>query len=286
MQAPPPGGVIRPNAKALSLGLSFAQVFANGPASTWLARGGLAAATKAIPVGGTNLLKGAFALSGSGAYWGASSVSNTYALNPTQGTLLAVVVADHNPNDGAAHMIAHFGSPAFPAGPAVEMIKFNDSNFYFGMVSTSNKRITASAIGKYSAGEMFSAATTWSPAGQAAYCKGALLGTNALTGLGNTSGSDMSIATLLGTGWPWATSTGGGVMFVLAFDQALTASQVAEAEADFWWWARHPVSRREPAGPIPPTPVITATGSIVTSPPDFGYPQSLTRGPPNPAMSV
>jgi hypothetical protein len=78
----------------------------------------------------------------------------------------------------------------------------------------------------------------------------------------------------------------GGVLFVLAFDQVLSKAQMAEAEDDFWWWARHPVSRREPAGPIPPTPVITATGSIVTLPPDFGYPQSLTRGPPNPAMSV
>lgn len=40
------------------------------------------------------------------------------------------------------------------------------------------------------------------------------------------------------------------------------------------------------AGPTPPTPSITGGGGIVTMPPDFGYPQSLTRGPPNPAMSV
>ena len=40
------------------------------------------------------------------------------------------------------------------------------------------------------------------------------------------------------------------------------------------------------AGPTPPTPSITGGGGIVTMPPDFGYPQSVTRGPPNPAMSV
>jgi hypothetical protein len=38
------------------------------------------------------------------------------------------------------------------------------------------------------------------------------------------------------------------------------------------------------AGPIPPDPPITATGNIISMPPDFGYPQSVTRGPPNPAM--
>lgn len=50
--------------------------------------------------------------------------------------------------------------------------------------------------------------------------------------------------------------------------------------------ARSAMGRSYLAGPTPPIPPITALGSIVVMPPDFGYPQSITGSPPNPAVSV
>lgn len=235
----PPPGILRPNRRAIEAGLSFAQAFQNGPAAPFLARGGLADATLAFQSGASvSVLQGGHAMTTG--YWGANSASNTYALNTTEGTMLAALVADHGPGDSAAHMIAHFGNPAFPAGPSVEMVKFNDGNFYFGIISGSNKRITVSAAGQYAAGDPFTAGTTWDTSGQVAYCKGVAIGSNALTGLGDTSGSDFSIGDLIGASWPWATSAAGGVLYVLVFDRALSAAEMLAAERDMWWWVERP----------------------------------------------
>ena len=281
MQPPPLNGVIRPNAKALSLGLSFVQTFANGPGQPFLSRQGLASSTKAITSGGTNMLGGVPAMAGNGAYWGVNSASNNYALPTVEGTVITALVADHNANDGVAHQPFFIGTNS--ANRALEAVKWSDNSFYVGIL---DKRMTFLASGLYVVGSLFTLATTWNATGQAAYLGGIRRATTASTGLGDTAGAYFVLGQNDATTRKWSSGTSGGILYALVFDQCLSPVQIAEADADMWWWARQPAWRREVAGPTPPTPSITGGGSIVTMPPDFGYPQSLTRGPPNPAMSV
>lgn len=231
----PPPGILRPNRAAIEAGLSFAQAFQNGPAAPFLTRGGLAAGTMALAGSGTiNVLHGGHGVTGNGGYWGAgTSADNTYALPVTEGTVLVAVVADHAANDSTPHQPFFFGANS--TNRAVEAVKWSDNNLYIGIL---DKRMSFSVVGLYSAGDVFTMATTWNAAGQATYLKGTQRATTASTGLGDTSGAYF----VAGQDWAatrkWSSGTTGGILYVLIFDRALSAQEMLAAEADLWWWCR------------------------------------------------
>lgn len=240
----PPPGILRPNRAAIEAGLSFAQAFQNGPAAPFLTRGGLAAGTMALAGGGTiNVLHGGHGVTGNGGYWGGNSADNTYAMPTTEGTVIVAAVSDHSPTDGLAHELFFFGSGAFPAGPAVEMVKWTSNVWEIGIISTTNKRMSFTASGTYASGDVFTVGVTYNAAGQIAYVKGLQRATTASTGLGDTSGQYI----LLGQDWAitrkWSSGTTGGVLYALVFDRALSAQEMLAAEADLWWWCRQPTTR-------------------------------------------
>lgn len=67
-----------------------------------------------------------------------------------------------------------------------------------------------------------------------------------------------------------------------------TAASGASVSVGFSWAAANRYSGASfavIAGPTPPPTPITGSPSIVSMPPDFGFPQTITRGPPNPVLS-
>lgn len=236
---PRPVGITRPNARAIARGLSFAMDFGDPSLRPWIRRttsGGAEAAVTAALAGGATrswMPRAGYGITGNGGYWGSSGAGNTYALPTTEGTVIVAVVADHNGNDGVAHQPFFFGVNS--SNRTVEAVKWTDNFLYIGII---DKRITFSVSGVYSAGEVFTIATTWQAAGQAAYLKGLLRGTSASTGLGDTSGGSFNLGQNDAATRKWSSGTTGGVLFALIFDRALTVAEIAEADRDLWWWAR------------------------------------------------
>ena len=113
------------------------------------------------------------------------------------------------------------------------------------------------------------------------YINGVLYGSKVLASPNNTSSP-----VYLGAGWSGVVPHVGQIGNCRVLKRALRPSEVQRLYRAPWAGT----SRESPAaryyGPVVPPAPITGGGSIVTMPPDFGYPQSITRGPPNPALSV
>lgn len=258
----PPPGILRPNRAAIDAGLSFAQAFQNGPSLPWLARDALADSTLALAGGGTiGVLQGGHGVTGNGGYWGGTSASNTYAMPTDEGTVIVAAVADHSPTDGLPHELFFFGSTAWPTGPAVEIVKWSSNEWHMGLISTTNKRLSFPASGTYSSG-LVTVALTYSPAGQVAYINGIQRASNALSGLGDTSGAYALLGQNYVANRKWSSGTTGGVLYALVFDRALTAQEIARAEADLWWWCRQPAVRTVRRAANPPLTASIAAGTL------------------------
>ena len=233
----PPPGILRPGRAALDAGLSFAQAFQNGPAAPFLARGGLAATTTAI--GGANgavgVLHGGHGLTGSGGYWGAISADNTYSLDTTAGTIIVAFVPDHASGSAGNRIMLIFGNTSFPAAYGVAMSNFF-GNWIAGWGDGADKRVSVSATGLYSAGEVLTTGLTWDATAQRVYMRGVQIASGAAASYGSTAGSDFRLG--IYSTFPWISSTTGGILYALAFDRALSAAEMLAAERDLWWWCR------------------------------------------------
>jgi hypothetical protein len=243
----PPPGILRPNAEALSRGMSFAQAFQNGPRHPFVARG--AVATAAFH-GSSEFYaaRGGIGLSGDG--WGGGSASNTYALSQTSGTVLMYLAQYVDGGSTIRRWFSQFG----PSGDNQHRMEVVDGNFSFGWIAGGvNRLVGASAVGYYTAGRPFTIASTWDASGQAAYASGRQFGTGT-AGYANTAGSNISIGYLPGFGFESGRIKPSALYYTLVFDTAFTPEQVAQAEADPWWWIERsvmrPVRRALAVGPL------------------------------------
>lgn len=78
----------------------------------------------------------------------------------------------------------------------------------------------------------------------------------------------------------------GALICVRAWNRPLLPNERARIFEDPWAGTAAPSRSARYQGPVVPPAPIMGQGSIVTMPPDFGYPQSITGSPPNPAISA
>jgi len=255
----PPGGVLRPNARALAQGLSFVQAFGNRPSPSFITRGAVVSSYQA---GATTAMRGGVpGMATSGGWWGSTSANNTYSVNAARGTVLVAFLADHDSGSAGFRILLYLGNDAFPASAAIAISNFGGS-WVAGWADGTDKRISVSATGLYSNGETVVAGLTWGPGGQTSYVKGRAVGTGAAATYASTAGSTFTVGNYANI-YPWNTS--GGIYYALSFDRELSPTEMAEAAADPWWWARQPARRRISDAPTDLSAEIAGTVDITAS---------------------
>ena len=237
-----PSGILLPTAAAIQSGLSFAHLF-NSDRYTFLLRGAVNSTGNAFKAGaGIGIARGGLGMKNANGWWGSTSANNTYSVNTTAGTIIVGTTVDFSPTDGVAHMLAAFGRSAnYAGGPSLSLLKFSDNNLYFGWYSGSDGRVQVAASGIFASGDTCTFGLTWGPTGQVAYCKGKSFGTSAYATYGNTGGasdSDLALGLFNSTQWPWVSTADGAIHFCAIFDRQFTASEMAAADANWYWWAQ------------------------------------------------
>lgn len=263
-----PGGAIRPGGLARRRGISFALDFAAPDALPWIAgngtRGEVPGAYQNSAARGTS--RHGWGMQGATGYWAATS-GVTYSPSTTAGTLIVAAIAEAASSATPERML--FGNVnSFPTGPTIDLLKYSDGKCYFGWINGSDKRVQFSTSGLWEAGDTVVAGVTWGPQGQVAYVNGVARGSNSSTGYASLAGGPFYVGKIAsGATWYWNDAGTGTVLYVLIFDQELTAAEMADAYADIWWW-RGPVSERlwvpvRVAGFVPFIGISSATLGVV-----------------------
>ena len=238
---PAPAGILRPSALAIARGLSFAQAFQNG-GTPWILRGTVPGAFVAGATAG--VARAGIGMRGVNGYWGTGTgVGSTYSINPTEGTLLVFTRPDFISSDATAPRMAFSMANNYPTGPGIEWLKYTDGNCYVGKIDAGDKRVTFSNSGLWAAGDDVVLGYTWAATGQIAYVNGRNVGSNASTGSSVTSGQPFNVGQLATNGWYWNTTTNGAIYYAILLDRAFSASEIASASADPWWWVETSIPR-------------------------------------------
>lgn len=236
-----PGGIARPNARAIARGLSFALDFSDPRAEPWLLP------DRGAVIGGFNSggarghLKAGWGLTNSGGYWGGSGAGNTYSLDTTSGTVIVAFVPDHDSGSAGDRIMLSVGNASFPSTPGIAVSNFF-GNWTAGWADGADKRVSVSAAGLYSTGEVLTAGLTWDATAQRVYMRGVEIGSGAAATYASTAGSDFLLGNYAAS-YPWISSSTGGILYALVFDRALSAAEMLAAERDMWWWCRQPRAR-------------------------------------------
>lgn len=247
-----PQGVLRPNRAALGRGLSFLQPFQNGPSRPFVYRGAVANASYHITATTPQLYAGRGSVGLEADGWGGSNAGNTYSLSQVAGTVLMYLTQFVDGGLSGRRWLTQFG----PAGDNQHRMEILGADFSFGWIAGGVPRLMqASAAGYYTAGVPFTVAATWNAGGQAAYASGRQWG-SAAAGYADTAGNNISIGYLPGFGFEAGRVRPSALHYVLVFDTAFSAGDIAAAEADPWWWVERPPLMRvrrpasAPAAPL------------------------------------
>lgn len=256
----PPAGILRPNALARSRQLSFAYAFQNGISPPFVTRGRVANTSYHVTATTPELYAAPGGIGFTGDGWGGSDAGNSYALSQSSGTVLMYLSQFVDGGNGIRRWFTQFGT-----GDHQHRMEVIGGNFSFGWLSGGVPRfVEASAVGYYTAGRPFTIASTWDASGQAGYASGRQFGTNS-AGYGNTAGSIISIGYLPGFGFEAGRIKPSALHYVLVFDRALSANEIAEAERDPWWWVDRPARISRPTRLAGAGLDDTAAGAIVSA---------------------
>jgi len=264
---PAPAGILRPSADAIAQRLSFAQAFQNGTAP-WLLRGAVPGAYAGGATRG--VVRGGVGMVGTNGYLVATSGTSTYSLATAQGTV--IILANSATASGGnvrRYLFATGNAAAFPAQPFFGVTDF-DNQVYAGWANAgTDGRVLATSTGGalWVAGATISIALTYGASGQTLYIDGVSKGTNAFSTYGSTASGIFSIGELDGFSLQWNKSAGDGLIYVLAFDRQLSASEIAVAALNPWWWVETAVLRVGPTATAYTMPlsagIFTVTGQDV-----------------------
>jgi hypothetical protein len=276
-----PGGLIRPNAKAIRAGLSFALDFADPAATPWIrqtAASGAAAVVAGAYNGGTarGLTRAGWAMTGTTGKWLATSGTPTYTLPTTQGTVVLVAgAATASGNPTRRYLLAVGNIPSFPASPFFGITDF-DGLLYAGWANggTDARVTTSSATGAlWAAGDLFTVALTYGPSGQTLYVNGVARASNGFTNFGSTAAGAFSVGSLDAIGgFDWFRADGDAILSTLVFDHEFSPAEAAETHRDLWWWVDRPIVGRRGVASSGPTVVDLTADSIATGAPTVGTP--------------
>jgi len=233
-----PGGRVRPNEIAKSRGLVFALDFANPEAEPWIRDRDTGVVPGSFGNGGDRVTsKAGWGLGGTNGYWQAAS-GVTWSVPTTAGTIIGAATPSFASNSATSHYLFSQANN-YPSGPGVEVLKYNDGNCYFGIISGGDKRVIFSNVGLWDPGEFLTMGTSWGASGQTAWVKGRAVASNASTGLSATNGTPFTVGHLhpnTGSNESWDKTGDASIQYLLIFDRELSAAEWAEAEVDKWWW--------------------------------------------------